>query len=786
MKIQARPALTVTTALAISVTVLHPAGASAGVSGGMTRVPTAQVATTSKPSPKFGLYPQWVQRPYLHKNGNRFVLKASVLADPYQLKSKGSKAKDRFSVQIRVAQPKKVKKSLRRDVGLLPATLLAADVAVRIKPLNREVTDVSVKLSKSLSRKLAKVGAGTRRAAVSVTVQHRKDTSKEVEPGLIQVVAGPLAKGKYSDKTLAKRERMAKLRRARLHHPNRAPSRATSGSQLASIGNEPWYNVISVTNNSPFFQQVNVNPNIQCMWTGSTPNANLASSISNVGPRANVQFVFPYTSESSQQPGLAGATGGLNAPGTQGSMLQDLAQAGVAAGQSALGDLADPKTYSEGGAIAAVGTVALTFAKDILKDVLAGTSTCDDVSTYPELFAVSTTVTGFGLNNAPTAAQGAYSNPIVSPVTWSVLSDTDTQFSQSPGGTAAPSPAWITSNLTSMLGAQTNVTYYWNGGQAAPMVSNNASSGSYLGGVASYQGGLFQFVGPNPGTPSSVAYWNKSGPQTSSTNWSSTFASCLFGDNTSDAHFGCTMNDGYVPIQLGMISNPNSQGGLWITGQPNVTVTGDAANGYTIQCQIPDTMEATFQVPFGLNGNSSALQSSTLATASLNASGQKPTAANYTVNYFATNAAGQFVYYDESVQSPGANGLYTPYLAPNAGTETVSMALPNIAQGLVGQADLDDLVTWDGPGTTPQPISASDIANVGCNVTASVNLQGLDITNPNSSFGSNWPMPNGSSGGWPASVPSSNYDFSWMTPVQQLNMTFQSMPVGNSASVAGG
>lgn len=783
MMIKTGAALAVTTALAISVTGLHPASAVAGTSGEVTRVPTAQVVTTSKPSPKFGLYPQWVQRPYLHKKGKRFVVKASLLADLYRLKSKASTDKDRLSVQIRVAKPAKVKGSVRRDVGLLPANLLAANVTVRIKPLNRQVTDVSVTLSKSLSRKLAKVAAATRRAAVSVTVQHRKDTTKKVETGLVQVLVGPLAKGKYSDKTLAKRERTARLKRKRLHHPNQAPKTAASGSQLGSIGNEPWYNVISVTNNSPFFQQVNVNPNIQCMWTGSTPNANLASSISNVGPWANVQFVFPYTSGSSQQPGLAGATGGLNAPGTQGSMIQDLAQAGVAAGQSALGDLADPKTYSEGGAIAAVGTVALTFAKDILKDVLAGTSTCDDVSTYPELFAVSTTVTGFGTNDAPNAAQGNYPEP----VTWSALSGWGTQFSQSPGGTAAPSPAWITANFASMLGAQTNVTYYWNGGQAAPMVSNNASSGSYLGGIASYQGGLFQFVGPNPGTPSSVAYWNKSGPQTSSTNWSSTYEACLFGDNTSDAHFGCTMNDGYVPIQLGMITNPNSQGGLWITGQPNVSVTGDTTNGYTIQCQIPDTMEATFQVPFGQNGNSSALQSSTLATTSLNASGQKPTAANYTVNYFATNSAGQFIYYDSSVETPGANGLYTPYLAPNAGTETVSMALPNIAQGLVGQADLDDLVTWGGPGTTPQPISASDIANVGCNVTASVNLQGLDITNPDSSFGSNWPMPNGMNNGWPAGgVPSSNFDFSWMTPVQQLNMTFQSMPVGNSTSVAGG
>lgn len=731
----------------------------------------------------FGLYPQWIQRPYLKKKGKRFVVKATLLADPYLTKPKGAKKKDRLTVRIRVARPGKVDGTARRDVGLLPLHLLAQRSSVRLKPQRANPATVSLTLSKSVSRKLAKVGASTRRAAVSVVVEHRKDTNKWTDAGLIQVAVGPLTTGKFSEKQLKRLEKQARLKRARFHKKSSAQGHSQNARLASTIGNEPWYNVISVANDSPFFQQVNVNPNIQCMWTGSTPNANLATSVSNVGPQAVTEFAYPYTSSASDQPGLAGATGGLNAPGTQGKMMQDLAQAGVAAGQAALGDLLNPETYSEAGAMSIAGTIALTFVTSLLADILKGTSSCNEVSTYPELFGVTTTVTGFGTNDAPTAETGEYP----APVTWSQLAGSGVQFSQSPGGNAAPSATWLDQNFTSMLGAQTNVTYYWNGGQAAPMVSNNATNGSYVGGTASYQGGLFQFVGPNPGNPSLVSWYNSDGPQTSSANWSSNYENCLLypSDNIYNT---CTMIDGFVPIQVGMITNPNSLGGLWIEGQPQASVSGDSTNGYTITCEIPATMEATFQVPFAQNGNTPGLQASTLATATLNASGQKPTAANYTVNYFAQNSEGQFIYYDESVDSAGPNGYYTPYLAPNAALATVSMASPNVPEAVIGSADLDDLVTWDGPGEQPEPIDASDITSVGCNVTASVNLTGVDITNPNLSFGNNWPMPNGQANGWPNSslVPSKYYNFNWMTPVKQLNMTFQSMPVGDSTSVSGG
>lgn len=779
----ARGLVAASSALLICVAALGPANATP-----RTQIDVAAPAAASKTADptktptRFGLYPQWIQRPYLAKKGNRFVVKASLLSDPYLTKATKSKRKDRLTVRIRVARPGKVDGSARRDVGMLPIHLLAARTTTKLKAKRSEPITVSVTLSKTVSRKLAKVAAATRRAAVSVVVEHRKDTNKWTDAGLVQVAVGPLTSAKFSKKRLERLERQARLKRTTFHRKPTAKGQAQGARLASTIGNEPWYNVASVANGSPFFQQINVNPNIQCMWTGSTPNANLSASVAAVGPQAVVQFAYPYTSNSSNQPGLAGATGSLNAPGTQGGMLQDLAQAGVSAGQTALGALTNPETYNEAGAIGAAASVAFSFVATVLKGVIDGTSSCNEVATYPELFGVTTTVTGFGTNNAATAALGDYPTP----VTWSQLSGTTTQFSQSPGGTAAPTSAWLQENFASMLGAQTNATYYWNGGQASPMVSNNASGGSYVGGSATYQGGLFQFVGPNPGSPSLVSWYNQDGPQTSSANWSSNYSNCLLypSDNVYDT---CTMLDGYVPIQLGMISNPNSQGGLWIEGEPKVQFSTNPDGGYTIACQIPSTMEATFQVPFGQNGNSSALQASTLANTAVNSAGTLPTNANYNVSYFAMSD-GQFVYYDQSVANPGPNGFYTPYLAPNAGQSTVSMGSNNIAQGVINSADLDDLVTWAGPDHQPVPVKASDIDTVGCTVTASVNMQGLDITNPNSPFGSNWPMPSGTSNGWPnnGSIPSWYYNFSWMTPVQQLNLTFQSMPVGNSVSVSSG
>lgn len=620
-----------------------------------------------------------------------------------------------------------------------------------------------------------------------MVLDHRKDTEKLPKWALIQMVPGPLAAGKYSAKRITQRTKSARLKIRRTHDPKAR----LSGAQLAgTLGAEPWYNQIVISNGSPFVQQVNVNPNIQCMWTGQTPNANVSVSAQTVYPGAQLVVNLPYWSADSQQPGLAGATDGMNAPGTQGTLLQDLAQAGVSAGQSALGALSDPETYSEAGAMETAGGIALNFVATVLEDMWSGTSSCNEVSTYPELFGVSTTVTGYGYNNASDATQGEYP----APVSWTATS-AGQQFSTIPGagGTQAPSQTWLEDNFDSMLGTQTNVTYYWNGGQAAPMVSNNAtSSAPYIGGAASYQGGLFQFVGPNPGVSSTVSYWSSSGanPKYSSQIWSSTYEDCLlYGDNTSDKHYGCTMVDGVVPIQIGMLNNPVSNGGLWIDGSPTISAKGNATDGYTLTCEIPDTMEATFQVPFAGNGNTPELQGAALTNAKINSAGAQPSDGFYTVNYFAmtaetapdgTTVPGQFVYYGPSLASTNSAGMYEPYLAPNAAQAQVSLNNENIPQATISPEVLSSLVTWKGPvpDSVPVPVKASDVAYFGCNVTASVNLQGLDITDPSLYFGTAWPMPNGSEGGWPAGLPSYTYNFSWMTPVTQLNTTWQSLPVG--------
>lgn len=694
-------------------------------------------------------------------------------------------------MHVRVAKPSKIRTKKRRDVGLLGAPLLVAKASKTLNPARGKVTKFTVALPKKASRQLRNVGKAKRIAATSVVIDHRKDTHKNIPRGLVQIAPGPMAKGKYGSNKIARLSKIARLKVRRAHNP-KAPVMA---ARLAgTIGNEPWFNQIVVSNGSPFIQQVNVNPNIQCMWTGSA-NSNLGASVPGVYPTAQVEFNYPYTSSSSQQPGLAGATDGMNAPGTQGTMMQDLVQAGVAAGQQALDDASNPDTYGDGGMIAAIGGVALKFGTTILGDYLKGTSSCDEVSTYPELFGVSTTVTG---------VYTKYSN---SPEAWTALPYGGAQFSNIPGagGTTPPTAEWVQANLNPMIGAQTSVTYYWNGGQPAPMVSNNASSGSYVGGLASYQGGLFQFAGPNPGSPSTVSYWSSNGPnpKTSSPIWSSTYENCLFGDNTSDSHYGCSMNDGAVNIQIGMLNNPLGNGGLWLANlnpaqpvAPEVSVEGNQQEGYGITCQIPNTppnpptttgnaLEATFQLPFAPNGPTQELQGGALTSARINAAGDQPSDAYYNVSYFAQNADGDFIYNADSVAAAGTNGMYQPYLAPNAAQQQVYINNPNIPVGQVMPADLaaGQLVTWAGPGTTPQAASADDIAQVGCSVSASLNLTGVDITDPTLSFGSAWPMPDGSSGGWPSSVPQSNYNFSWMTPVEQLNVTFQSMPVGGSVSV---
>ena len=707
--------------------------------------------------------------------------------DPYRTSSKGSISKDRLKARIRIAKATTVKAGQRRDVGLVPLSLLADVTNLRIAPQRDKIVSLNITLSKRASQQLAQIPSAQRGAAISFVLEHRKDTKKRAPWGLIQVVPGPLTAKKYNAAQLKMQTRIARLKLRRAHDPKTASD--ISRSVRSTIGNEPWYNQIQISNATPFMQQVNVNPNIQCMWTGSDPNANLAASISNVPPTAIVAFAFPYTNSStdygssdSDQPGLAGATDGLNAPGTQGMLLDDLGQAGIAAGQQALEDISNPETYSEGGLIAATAGVALKFAEEMLLDEIDGTSSCNEVATYPELFGVTSTVTGFGYTGSSSPTTAKYPGP----ASWTQLGSYGQQYSNVPGAGALTN-SWLSANFTSMIGAQTNVVYYWNGGQAAPMVSNNAASGTFVGGSGSYQGGLFQFVGPNPGTPSTVSYYGSDGPipMTSSPIWSSTYEHCLLtGSNTNSQHYDCTMNDGVVPIQLGMLTNPIGNGGLWIDGAPTVSVSGSVQDGYQLQCQIPSSMEATFQVPFAPNGNTPELQGPSLATAKLNGSQIVPSDGNYLVSYFATTADGQFVYYAPSVQTPNANGVYAPYLGPNAGQQSVSMANPNLPEGTISAAVLSNLATWGGPGTTPQSVPASDIANIGCSVTASVNLTGMDITNPSLPWGTAWPMPNGSDGGWPASNPLSNYNFSWMTPVTQLNMNFQSMPVGDSISVS--
>ena len=98
---------------------------------------------------------------------------------------------------------------------------------------------------------------------------------------------------------------------------------------------------------------------------------------------------------------------------------------------------------------------------------------------------------------------------------------------------------------------------------------------------------------------------------------------------------------------------------------------------------------------------------------------------------------------------------------------------------------MQSMATLSGEGSTP--------VTFGCNATPTVSLPGLDITaGPNSSigqnFGSEWPYPTKAQTGWPASSfpNSSATNWSWMTGVRALNVSFQGLPVSDTTSVPTG
>lgn len=716
-----------------------------------------------------GQAPHWIQAPYLRKVAKeRLVVSAKLYVEPLHdaaSRKRYGKALRRDVVHFRVsvAKPGVSTPKRPRSINLLPKKALAASTDKAVTVTDRGVISVQQKLGKKVSRQLLRLSFKKQRAEVAVSASHWKDTFRRSPVwALKQVTAGDLVSGKQSN-----RSRKHRLQTARATH--RAIVNKKASAQSAELtrrwaGASPTYNHVYVENNTPFVQDINWNPNIQCMWTGSALNAPSQAVSESIPSGGAVMFQYFGESSDSQWPGLNGATNGMNAPGTGVSWASDLVGAATDAGQSLLDSMTEKETYSEEGAAAAVGGAVIKFLVALIKGMPG--STCNDVADYPELFGLSTTVTDVGYQGTGVSQWNQ---------TWLG------QNVGNAGSTVVPDARFTAEYLTPMIGAQTNFTYYWNGGQPAPMVSNNAASAAFTGGGGSVQGGLMQVVAPNPGQPGT---WTGIGgnkcqqanldPQVSGefTGWQE----CNYG-----AEAGQGAQREGMTIDLVYLTNPEFAAGLQsVGGPPKMTVSEDANGNYSLSCDLSD-LDATLYLPFGKAGATS-IGSSTMATQPTNASGNKPQDANWLVNFFGVDADGNYVYaYDEE-----ANGITNYAVSANAQQQEVSIPAAAAtgnqtkAVGLVTPADMAKMKTADGqPGT---PVS------FGCNATPTITLNGMQINAPDGSavanaWGNDWPMPTTGGQGWPANFWGSNYTYetnwSWQTPVIQLNMTYQGLPVSS-------
>ncbi|MFN8125264.1 MAG: hypothetical protein U0R64_01945 [Candidatus Nanopelagicales bacterium] len=734
-----------------------------------------------------GLAPQWVQLPHLVKSRGHYRVKARAYVDPLATQA-GKRKRDRVIYQVLVGKRKFTRVTRPTSPTVLPdsALLQHTDRVVRVK--RRGVYSLNVRLNRSTTRSLAHRSFPGRRAAIAVTVEHHKDTRPGTKPrDLVQVTPGPLAPKAYDRQTQRQLARNARHQR----HPGRTTRHRGLGyvegthdveaTKSKTNSGEPFFNYIYVHNNTPFQQQVNFQPDVQCMWVGISTAYQIQPNAQKATVPAGGSVMFDYqgywdafpglntTSDTYQPPvyspypGVAGATKGMDAPGTQGQQATALSQAANAAGQNVVDNLGSGSTYVDSGAIGATAAAAVRFTIAFFKG-LGKTSTCTDTSVYPQTFGLTTSVTGIGTNAVNNAA-----NATLPPTqNWAGNPAAGNQ-----GSSATPDSTFLQASLQQALGAQTSAMYYWNGGQPAYMVSNNASSGQFTGGSASFTGGLIQYIGPNPGLPDGVSECTPS-----STNCQKKYPKC---------NMACSYDPpGQLSIQLSYLTNPDFVSGMVNQGDPpQLTATADSDGDYELSCDLSD-MDAALYTPFGESAPTS-ISSTTLATQPTNGSGTLPANADWLVNFYGIAANGDYVYYDSSLQ-PGSNGVTTPYLAPNAASQPISIQAAAtggsgaVAQGLVSADDLSNMATLSGTPTVP--------VTFGCNATPSVDLPGVSINRPGTdignAYGSNWPMPTGKQG-WPtSSFTGSNagaLNWQYMTPVTSVNVQFRGFALGDTTPV---
>lgn len=755
-------------AVANAVPGAQPSSTSAEVEAQAAPTPTAKRNTITRA----GQAPHWIQAPYLGKAGKkRMAVSAKLYVEPLHdaasRKKLGKKLRqDVVHFQVSVAKKGVSTPKQPRPVNLLPQSALAASTDRAVKVTDRGVVTIQQRLGRKASRLLRGASFRQQRVMVAVSASHWKDTFRRSPAwALKQVTAGDLVKGRAS-----KRSQKHRLHTALATH--RAivgkKSRSQSGDVRAAWqGDSPTYNHVYVENSTPFLQELNWNPNIQCMWTGGALNDASDAVNEDVPSGGTVMFHYQGWSSDSRWPGLNGATGGMNAPGTSVSWTSDLVGAATEAGQSLLESATKKETYSEEGAVAAVGEAAVKFLVGLIKGMPG--STCNDVADYPELFGLSTTV-----KNVTSQGTGVSQ--------WN-----RTWLNQSVGNVgsnATPNASFTADYLTPMVGAQTNFTYYWNGGQPAPMVSDNAASGTFTGGGGTVQGGLMQVVAPNPGQPGTWTGIGGNKCQQDSLDASDPPGPTGWQECSYAAEAGTGTQREGMTINLVYLTNPSFAAGLQsVGGSPKMTVSEDGNGNYSLSCDL-SALDATLFLPFGKTG-ATAIGSASMATQPTNVAGDKPRDANWLVTFFGMDVDGNYVYsYDEVV-----NGIKTYAVSADAQQQEVSIAAAasagsqTKATGLVTQADLAKMATASGVAATP--------TSFGCTATPTITLNGMQINAPDGSavanaWGNNWPMPTTGGQGWPANFWGGNYtyqtDWSWQTPISQLNMTYQGLPVSSLAN----